>query len=67
MDLYYECMACKRYERTAASLNKHINECTEYNNFIKTYKPSNYFLCSNCGIKFISKDNLKSHSCNGYK
>lgn len=67
MDLYYECIACKKFERTPASLNKHINECKEYNNFIKTYKPSKYISCFKCGINYACKNNLKSHVCKDYK
>ena len=67
MDLYYECMACKKLETTPASLNKHINECKYYNEFIKTYKPPKYIECSYCNTQFISKDKLKIHTCIRYQ
>jgi hypothetical protein len=65
MDFYYECIACKKFERTPASLNKHIDNCKEYTTFIKTYKPINYVSCSKCGTYYTTKDNLKNHTCSG--
>jgi len=63
MDLYYECMACKKIQITPASLNRHINKCKEYSTFIKTYKPSKCITCSKCGINYTSADILNSHIC----
>ncbi len=59
----FNCLACTESYYTHASLNKHIQSCIKYNEWIKTYNPI-YFKCKECSLNFINKKYLNSHNCN---
>lgn len=63
-DIYFICPACKEDQSNAANLNKHLNNCVKYDDFIKHYKVSNTISCNNCKIQFINELILKEHETN---
>ena len=59
----YLCIGCKVDQKTAANLNKHLFECNDHKNFMKTYIPPKCITCSFCSLIFINKDYLLTHTC----
>ena len=64
MILTFECIACNKCQKTATNLNRHLNECKEYENFIKKYIPPKNIPCKKCNLTFISREYLNNHTCN---
>lgn len=60
----YLCNACKVDQKTGTNLNKHLFDCCEYNNFMKTYIPPTGVICNFCNLIFIKKEYLLTHTCN---
>jgi hypothetical protein len=65
-NIYFICPACNMDCTNAAHLNKHLNICLKYDEFIKQYKLNNISNCEKCNMKFINDKYLKEHKiiCN---
>lgn len=56
-----KCEACNFKTQYAASINKHLSTCKEYDEWIKTYKPPKGYECSGCEKVFINKEIYEKH------
>ena len=57
----FECPACKVDQHYPSKLNKHLEKCETYPEWIKTYKPSEDVSCNHCDKKFTQQHNLDYH------
>ena len=60
----YICQCCNEDQVTASNLNKHLNTCCKYDEWIKNYKPPSSKLCILCHRNFID---ISKHECNRKK
>jgi DNA-directed RNA polymerase subunit RPC12/RpoP len=58
----YRCLACKKDLLYAAKLNKHLQICDKYTEWLKNYKPI-YFKCKKCLKTYLSEEFLENHVC----
>lgn len=57
----FYCPACKIDQHYPTNLNKHLEICKIYPEWIKTYKPPKTFDCKHCELKFVRQTNLDEH------
>lgn len=58
----YSCSSCKKDLLSIANLNKHLQTCDKYEDWIKEYKPI-YFNCKICLKTYSNEEFLKNHKC----
>ena len=58
----YYCEACNKDLLSGANLNKHLQICEKYKEWIKEYKPV-YFKCKICLKTYSNEEFLKIHDC----
>jgi hypothetical protein len=57
----FVCPACKIDMYTASTLNKHLESCLKYDEFIKKYVPPRIYECLTCHKKFSNEKYLEFH------
>jgi hypothetical protein len=58
------CPACKKDFCYASNLNKHLNNCEIYPEWIKTYVPPKTIDCKGCTSKFTNQLDFDNHLIN---
>ena len=58
----YCCPACDKNLLSIAKLNKHMQICDKYEEWLKKYKPV-YFNCKSCLKSYATKEFLENHKC----
>jgi hypothetical protein len=58
----YCCLACNKNLLSITKLNKHMQICDKYEEWLKTYKPV-YFKCKSCLKSYATEEFLKNHEC----
>ena len=60
----FKCPACSIDHMNPTNLNKHLNECTAYPDWIKSYSTPIYIKCDKCSSVFSNKKTLSEHKIN---
>lgn len=61
-----ECVSCRKKCLNLYELNKHLQSCDLYDEWLKTYIPPGEIKCEKCSTIFVNKEYLDSHKKNCY-
>ena len=58
---YLECQACKEKYIYITEINKHLDFCILYKEWLKNYIPPTGIKCENCNKIFVNEEYLNEH------